>query len=85
MREQYKEEYTWYFENKKAKWNEASDAEPFWEQVNRRIVDIARGVWGYARVGRKNSKSKGWNDLGKATVERKEDGWKNVLGAKVKL
>ena len=43
------------------------------------IVESAREVCG---VGRKNPKSVWWNEALKAVIKRKEDVWKQVLGAR---
>ena len=53
-----------------------------WEQVKRAIVVTAREVCGSMRGGGKNLKSVWWNDEIKATAERKEATWKEMLGAR---
>ena len=50
------------------------------EQMKRAMVDDTRGVWLSESRG-KNRKNVRWNDVVKATVERKEAEWREVLGA----
>ena len=45
-------------------------------------VDRARELCNSVRLGRKNPRSKWWNDVLKAAIERKEVARKDVLGAK---
>ena len=44
------------------------------------VVDQARELSGFVRVGKKNLKSERWNEEVKASVERKESAWKDLLG-----
>ena len=53
-----------------------------WEQVKRAMVESVRVVRGSVRVGGGNPKSVWWNDLVKITVRRKDNAWKEVLGAR---
>ena len=45
------------------------------------MVESAREVYGSVRVEGKNPKSLWWNDEVKAKARRKENAWKEVLGA----
>ena len=49
------------------------------------MVENAREVCGSVRVGGGNPKSGWWNDQVKPVVKRKEDAWKEVLGANMKM
>ena len=46
------------------------------------MVQSAREVYGSVRVGGGNEKSTWGNDQVKAKVKRKEDAWKEVMGAR---
>ena len=53
-----------------------------WKQVKRTKGESAGEVCVSVRVGGGNPKSVWWNDQMKATVKRKQDARKEVLGAK---
>ena len=53
-----------------------------WEQVKWIMIGSAREVCGILQVGIGNPKSMWLNDQVKAAVKRKEDGWKEILGAR---
>ena len=46
------------------------------------MVESAREICGSVRVGGGNPKSMWWSDQVKAAVKRKEEAWKEVLGAR---
>ena len=50
--------------------------------MKRAMIESAREVCGSVIVRGGNPKSVWWNDQVKAAVERKEDPWKDVLGAR---
>ena len=50
--------------------------------MKRAIVDSGREVYGSVRVGGKNPKNVGWNDVVKAAVEIKVASRKGLLGAR---
>ena len=79
---QYRKEYATSLEGKRVEWDRENNVEHMWEQVKRAMVESAREVCGSARVGGGNPKSVRWNDQANAAVERKEDAWKEVLGAR---
>ena len=66
----------------RVEWDVENNVENMWEQVKPAMVESAREVYGLVRVGGRNPKSVGWNDKVKAAVKRKEDTWKEVLGAR---
>ena len=79
---QYREGYVRSIEGKGVEWEGANNVEHMWEQVKQAMVESARELFGSVRVGGGNPKSVWWNDQVKAAVKRKEDAWKEVLGAR---
>ena len=66
----------------RVEWDRENNVEQMWEQVKRTMAESAREVSGSVRVGGRNPKRVWWNDQVKTAVKRKEDAWKEVLGAR---
>ena len=79
---QKREEYARSFEWKRVEWDGENNVEHMWEQVTWAMVESARKVCDSVRVRGGKSKSAWWNDEVKAAVKRKEDGWKELMGAR---
>ena len=77
-----KEGYARSHEGERGEWDGENNVEHMWEQVKQAMVESARELFGSVRVGGGNPKSVWWNDQVKAAVKRKEDAWKEVLGAR---
>ena len=50
--------------------------------VKRAIIESAREVCGSVRVGGKNPKNMWWKDEVNVAVKRRENAWKQVMGAR---